>query len=72
MATDGTDGPTDSAGAIVDGGTVGRGREYGLNADDFLRRHDAYPFLTATGDLLVSGPTRTNVNDLLLVFVDEP
>lgn len=71
LATDGTDGPTDSAGAIVDGGTVGRGRAYGLDAEDFLRRHDAHPFLTATGDLLVSGPTRTNVNDLLLIFVDE-
>lgn len=70
LATDGSDGPTDSAGAIVDGGTVARGEALGLDAGDFLRRHDAYPYLQATGDLLVSGPTQTNVNDLLLVFVE--
>jgi hydroxypyruvate reductase len=69
LATDGTDGPTDSAGGLVDGATVQRGRDLGLDAADFLRRHDAYPFLEATHDLLRTGPTRTNVNDLMVVVV---
>jgi hydroxypyruvate reductase len=69
LATDGTDGPTDSAGGIGDGGTVARGHAQGLDAEDHLRRHDAYPFLQATDDLLLTGPTQTNVNDLVLVFV---
>ncbi len=70
LATDGTDGPTDSAGALVDGSTVARGRALGLGAAAHLRRHDAYPYLQAVGDLLLSGPTQTNVNDLLCVFVE--
>lgn len=70
LATDGTDGPTDSAGGVGDGGTVARGRALGLDAEDALRRHDAYPFLDATNDLLVTGPTQTNVNDLVFVFVN--
>jgi hydroxypyruvate reductase len=71
LATDGTDGPTDSAGGIADSGTVARGELAGLSAADHLRRHDAYPYLRAAGDLLLTGPTRTNVNDLLFVFVQE-
>lgn len=70
LATDGSDGPTDSAGALADGGTAGRGRALGLDAADHLRRHDAYPFLAAVGDLLRSGPTQTNVNDLIVVMVE--
>ena len=70
LATDGSDGPTDSAGALVDGGTVGRGRALGLDGAAALRRHDAYPFLAAVGDLLRSGPTQTNVNDLIVVMVE--
>jgi hydroxypyruvate reductase len=70
LATDGTDGPTDSAGAIVDGGTVGRGRALQRSAADALHCHNAYPFLRATGDLLNSGPTQTNVNDLILLVVE--
>src|SRR5690606_8550067 len=69
LATDGTDGPTDSAGGIVDGGTVRRGRALEMDAEEHLRRHDAYPYLLATHDLLRTGPTQTNVNDLVLVFV---
>ena len=71
LATDGTDGPTDSAGGIADSGTVARGDGAGLSAADNLRRHDAYPFLRATADLLLTGPTRTNVNDLIFVFVQK-
>jgi len=70
LATDGSDGPTDSAGALVDGGTVARGRTLGMHAAAALRRHDAYPFLRATGDLLRCGPTQTNVNDLIVIVVD--
>jgi len=71
LATDGTDGPTDSAGAMADGGTVARGAALGLSAQEHLRRHDAYPFLAASRDLLRTGPTQTNVNDLLFVFVEK-
>ena len=70
LATDGTDGPTDSAGGLADGDTVERGRALGLDAADHLHRHDAYPFLKATDDLLITGPTQTNVNDLIFVFVE--
>ncbi len=72
LATDGTDGPTDGAGGLVDGSTLARGRALGMDGEAHLRRHDAYPFLEAVGDLLVTGPTRTNVNDLLLVLVEAP
>lgn len=67
--TDGTDGPTDAAGAIVDGGTVQRGKERGMNALEFLARNDSYHFLQATGDLLITGPTLTNVMDLQVTLI---
>lgn len=70
LATDGSDGPTDSAGALVDGETVARGAARGWSAANALQRHDAYPFLQMTGDLLRSGPTQTNVNDLLVILVE--
>lgn len=69
LATDGTDGPTDSAGAIVDRNTVQRGRDKGLNAAHHLMMHDAYPYLESVNDLLLTGPTQTNVNDLIFLFV---
>ena len=68
VGTDGTDGPTDAAGAVVDSGSAGRGRAAGLDADWHLRDNDAYSFLRASGDLVITGPTQTNVNDLLLVL----
>jgi glycerate-2-kinase len=68
LATDGVDGPTDGAGAVVDGGSVGRGRETGLDARRHLADHDAHPFLEATGDLLRIGPSGTNVGDLWVVW----
>jgi glycerate 2-kinase len=67
--TDGTDGMTEAAGAIVDNTTVQRAREKGLDARDHLRRNDSYPLLSTVGDLLVTGPTLTNVMDLQLVLV---
>lgn len=70
--TDGTDGPTDAAGGIVDGETLSRGASAGLDARDFLARNDSHPFLRATGDLLVTGPTGTNVNDVVIVLIEPP
>jgi len=67
--TDGTDGPTDAAGAIVDGQSVARGKRRGLDANAYLKRNDSYHFLQATGDLLVTGPTLTNVMDLRILLV---
>jgi hydroxypyruvate reductase len=64
--TDGTDGPTSDAGAIVDSTTVERGTLAGLDADDCLARADSGRFLEAAGDLLHTGPTGTNVGDLVL------
>jgi glycerate 2-kinase len=68
LATDGTDGPTDAAGGIVTADTVGRGRALGLDARAMLAENDSYRYLGALGDLLITGPTGTNVNDLILVM----
>ena len=70
LATDGTDGPTDAAGAIVDGTTTRRAMEKGLSPLAYLQNNDSYTFFKALGDLLVTGPTNTNVNDLVFIFVD--
>ncbi len=67
--TDGTDGPTDAAGGLVDGATIGRARLKGLDALEHLQKNDSYPFLLATDDLLLTGPTFTNVMDLRLVLI---
>jgi hydroxypyruvate reductase len=64
--TDGSDGNTDDAGAIVDGGTLARGADAGLEADAALADANAGPFLAAAGDLLHTGPTGTNVGDLMI------
>lgn len=69
LATDGGDGPTDAAGAVVAGNTLARAQAQGLAPADFLRRNDAYHFFAALDDLLRPGPTQTNVNDLLFVAV---
>jgi hydroxypyruvate reductase len=68
--TDGTDGPTDAAGGIVDATTIRRGKSKGLDAEKFLARNDSYHFLKATGDLLITGPTLTNVMDLQIMLVN--
>ncbi len=64
--TDGSDGPTDDAGALVDGDSIRRGSEQGLDAGDCLALADAGSFLAASGDLVNTGPTGTNVMDLML------
>ncbi len=70
LATDGTDGPTDAAGAVVTGDTIRRSRELGLDPRTALEANDSYHFFEALGDLIHTGPTGTNVNDLLFVLVD--
>jgi len=67
--TDGTDGPTDAAGAMADGTTIARARKKDLDAKDFLQRNDSYNFFQKLDDLLVTGPTRTNVMDIYLLLV---
>ena len=67
--TDGTDGPTDAAGALADGETVARAKRRGLGAEANLERNDSYPFFRELGDLLMTGPTLTNVMDLHLMII---
>jgi hydroxypyruvate reductase/glycerate 2-kinase len=67
--TDGEDGPTDAAGAIADAETWQRAQANGLSATDFLARNDAYHFFEATGDLLKTGLTNTNVMDVRVMLV---
>jgi hydroxypyruvate reductase len=67
LATDGEDGPTDAAGAVVTGETAWRAENLGIGSADHLSRNDAYPFFDALGDLIKTGPTGTNVNDLLFL-----
>jgi hydroxypyruvate reductase len=67
--TDGNDGPTPAAGAIVDRHTVQRGMRAGVNAAEYLRNNDSFHFFEKTGELLVTGPTKTNVMDVRLVLV---
>ena len=64
IGTDGIDGPTDAAGAIVDERTLDRAREKSLDAAAALQAHDTYPFFAALGDHVVTGPTLTNVGDV--------
>jgi len=68
--TDGTDGPTDAAGAFVDGATIERAAGLEMPPAPYLADNDAYRFFQRLEDLLVTGPTRTNVMDLQIVLVD--
>ncbi len=68
LGTDGVDGTTDAAGAIVDGETAARARRRGLDPEAHLADNDSHPLLRATGDLLVTGPTGTNVGDIWMVW----
>ncbi len=70
--TDGTDGPTDAAGAFSDGKTVSRGKTMGMDPGSFLRENDSNTFFQKLGDLLITGPTGTNVMDLRIVLVKKP
>jgi hydroxypyruvate reductase len=68
--TDGTDGPTDASGALADHTTVRRAKTMGLNPKAHLENNDAYPFFQKLGDLLITGPTHTNVMDVRIILVD--
>ena len=70
LATDGEDGPTDAAGAVVTGETLSRAKKLGLDVESHLRSHDAYPFFDALGDLFKIGATGTNVNDLTFLLLE--
>ena len=67
--TDGIDGVEDNAGAIVTPDTLARAQALGLSVHDHLHRHDAYGYFQALGDLVVTGPTFTNVNDFRALLV---
>jgi hydroxypyruvate reductase len=72
MGTDGIDGSSAAAGALVDGATVGRALDAGLDPLASLERHDSGAFFEALGDAVVTGPTGTNVNDLCLALALPP
>jgi glycerate 2-kinase len=67
--TDGTDGPTDAAGAIADWTTYSRAEQLGLHPRQALENNDAYPFFEHLGDLLITGPTQTNVMDVRIMLI---
>ena len=69
--TDGTDGPTDAAGAIADGATIGKAKALGMDPHAFLKRSDSYHFFKPLDDLIITGPTRTNVMDVYMLLVGE-
>ena len=67
--SDGTDGPTDAAGAMVTHQTMQRAHDMNLNAGAYLRNNDSYHFFESLGDLIKTGPTRTNVMDLIFALI---
>lgn len=69
--TDGTDGPTNAAGAICDGETVRRALNKGLNPRSYLADNDSYHFFSKLGDLIITGPTHTNVMDIHVILIGE-
>lgn len=70
IGTDGVDGPTDAAGAIADGETIRHARNRGLYASSFLESHDSYNFFEKIGNLILTGPTGTNVNDVTILATE--
>lgn len=68
--TDGNDGPTDAAGAIANGKSVARAKKLGMDSEEFLRRHDAYHFFNKLDDLIITGPTNTNVMDIHCILIN--
>jgi len=69
LSTDGVDGPTDAAGAIVDGKTLSRASKMGLAPEEYLAENDSYHFFTKLADLIFTGPTGTNVNDISVIVI---
>ena len=71
VGTDGRDGPTDAAGGIIDGETISRMRQQNVDPIQALAKNDSYHALSASGDLIITGPTGTNVADLCLIACDK-
>jgi len=69
FATDGIDGKSDAAGAIADGFTLSRGRQKGLDPDDFLKENNSYEFFKKLDDLFITGPSGTNVMDIQVIII---
>jgi len=69
LSTDGVDGPTDAAGAIADGKTLARAEKSGLTPEEYLAENDSYRFFSKLDDLIFTGPTGTNVNDISIIVV---
>ena len=69
FSTDGVDGPTDAAGAIVDGNTLARAALHGLKPEEFLTNNDSYSFFSKLKDLILTGQTGTNVNDISVIVI---
>lgn len=69
VGSDGTDGPTDAAGGIVDGGTAGRLAQQGIRIHQVLEENNAYPALKSVDGLIMTGPTGTNVNDIAVILI---
>ncbi len=69
VGTDGTDGPTDAAGAFADGTTVARAGAVGMNIGSYAENNDSYTFFKNLGDLIITGPTNTNVMDVRILIV---
>jgi glycerate-2-kinase len=69
LSTDGIDGPTDAAGAIVDGKTLARAVKTGLAPEEYLANNDSYRFFSRLGDFIFTGSTGTNVNDMSVIVV---
>ena len=69
FGSDGTDGPTDAAGGVVDGFSAGNYKELGLNANEYLDDNNSYEILKKSGDLLITGPTGTNINDAAVILI---
>ncbi len=67
LSTDGVDGPTDAAGAIVDGKTLAKARKMGLAPEEYLAENNSYNFFSKLGDLIFTGQTGTNVNDITVI-----
>ena len=72
VGTDGTDGPTDAAGAVADGTTIARAEKAGLDIRDYMRRNDSYNFFRVLDDLVITGPTKTNVMDIRIILAGHP
>jgi hydroxypyruvate reductase len=72
FATDGKEGNTDAAGAFASGATLAAGERAGLDARAALAANDSHAFLAAAGELIVTGPTGTNVNDVSIALVGRP